>query len=154
MSAKSLTCDNVACYLLFAKMMDRLHQSASTLFPSRVRTVTRATSISFNLAFTDSDPRKKTFLGGYKVYKQSFKNSFPSSDRTITKCQLSSKYIDMWPCSLPLEVLSLHHPISFATKTLRNMLCIIHRTHFRKYALANELNYALANQCCLAFLSI
>jgi len=34
LSAKSLTCANLTCCLLFAKMMDRLHQSASLDFIS------------------------------------------------------------------------------------------------------------------------
>lgn len=47
--------------------MDRLHQSASTIFLSQITTVIIAISISFNLALTDSSPQKKTFLGSYKV---------------------------------------------------------------------------------------
>ena len=47
--------------------MDRLHQLASTRFPSQIRIVTTAISISFNLALTDSAPQKKLFLGSYKV---------------------------------------------------------------------------------------
>ena len=81
--------------------MDRLHQSASTRFPSRIRIVTTAISIFFNLALTDSAPQKKLFLGSDKVIQtiQSSKKLlslqrtladnifFPFSDTTITKKQ-------------------------------------------------------------------
>ena len=98
--------------------MDRLHQSASTRFPSRIRIVTTDISISFNLALTDSAPQEKLFLGSYKViqairslpkscYRSNvlwlmITSSFTCLDRTITKCLLSfaititlkKKYLD------------------------------------------------------------
>ena len=98
--------------------MDRLHQSASTRFPSRIRIVTTDISISSNLALTDSAPQEKLFLGSYKViqairslpkscYRSNvlwlmITSSFTCLDRTITKCLLSfaitialkKKYLD------------------------------------------------------------
>ena len=82
--------------------MDRLKQSASTIFPSRIRTVTRAISISFNLALTESATHKKIFFGSYKVIlaiRSLPKSSYRSNVPWLIKCSfafsdIQKKYLD------------------------------------------------------------